>query len=678
MIKKTILSLQNLILLIFCIPSFQCLNSQVFTDSNLPIVIIDTDNGDAIPDDPRIFGLMKIIQRPDGARNFVSDANNEVFLDYSGSISIEIRGFSSQFLPKKPYGFTTLSDDRLENDNVKLLGMPSENDWILNAFAYDDSMMRDFISYTMARQMGQYAVRLHYCEVVLNGDYIGLYALSEKIKRDGDRVDISKLNDDEITLPEVTGGYIMQTDRVSGDEEFAWTSNGVGYIHEKPNEDEVTAEQSAYIESVFNDLDATAQNSDIVSGYPSVIDIPAFVDYMLMSEIASNVDAYEYSTYYHKDRSGKLRAGPVWDYNLTYGNDLVQFNFDRSLTDVWQFSNGDNEGAGFWEDLFDDTKFKCYLSRRFNELISPGEPLNYDSISDLIDSNAVLISEAVLREDERWNTIDDFTGEISNMKIWIQERITWMQNNLGEFSNCNMVEIPSLVITKINYNPEETDLFPESDDLEFIVIQNTSNEIINLTGIYFSQLGISYQFPVNAVIADSESIYLAGDAATFQAKYGFAPFDTFTRDLSNKRQNLVLSDAFGNVIDEVEYLDEAPWPEEADGDGFYLELIDVNSDNAIASNWIAVSEEALNTNDFDNSIQTITVYPNPAEAKLILSSEQTIQNITIFNLLGQQVKTFQVNFKLGEIDISELTNGAYFLNLKLINGARVTKKVFKK
>jgi len=677
MMIKNILHLQRLILLTLCFVSGYHVNSQTFTDSNLPIIIIETVNGDEIPDEPKILGTMKIIQRPNGDRNFVSDASNEAFLNYSGTIGIETRGSSSQELLKKPYGIDTLEDDGIENDNVQLLGMPKENDWILNSFAFDDSMMRDYISYTMARQMGQYAVNLKYCEVVLNGDYIGLYALSEKIKRDGDRVDIAKLSDDENSLPEITGGYIIQTDRTGGDNPpEAWNNNGAGYIHEKPNSDDITSAQSSYIESVFRDLDDNATNSIITSGYPSIIDVPSFVDYMLVAEFASNVDAYALSTFYHKDRSGKLRAGPVWDYNLTYGNDLFQWGYDRSFTDVWQF-NYSNIGANFWGDLFADPTFKCYLSKRFNEVTNTGEPLNYDYISSLIDSTAALISEALVRENERWNTIENFSEEIINMKSWIQERITWMRDNLGEFSNCNSVQTPSLVITKIHYNPQETVTFPESDDLEFIEIKNTGSTIVTLTGIYLIKLGVSYQFPQNATISAGESIYLAGDATTFQNKYGITPFDTFARDLSNKSQNLVLADAFGNLIDEVEYLDSAPWPETADGDGFYLQLIDDNSDNSLAINWIASSSEALSTNGFDNSEVNFTVYPNPAEEKLMINSEQTIQEITIFNLLGQQIKTFQVSFKSGEINISELNKGIYFLNLKFINDARISTKIFK-
>jgi hypothetical protein len=651
-----------------------------FTDSNLPIVIINTQNAEEIPDEPKIIGTMKIIQRPDGARNFLTDANTDEFLDYSGTIGIETRGSSSQTLPKKPYGFDTLEDDGIENNSVELLGMAKENDWILNSFAFDDSMMRDYISYEMARTMGQYAANLRYCEVVLNGEYIGLYALSEKIKRDGDRVDIAKLKDDENSLPALTGGYLMQTDRFDEENPAAWFNNGAGYIHEKPNSDDITAVQSSYIESVFRDLDENAANSNITSGYPSIIDVPSFVDYMLMAEIASNVDTYVYSTYYHKDRMGKLRAGPVWDYNLTFGNDLFDafdIYYDRSFTDVWQFKYL-NQGAYFWGELFADATFKCYLSKRFNEITATGAPLNYNAISDLIDTTAALISEAVVRENEKWNTIPNFSGEINNMKAWIQERFTWMRSELGGFSSCNSVATPSLVITKINYNPQETDAFPESDDLEFIEIQNTGTTLIDLTGIYLSKLGVSYQFPQNATIAAGESKYLAGEATTFQNKYGITPFDTFTRDLSNKSHSLVLVDAFGNLIDQVEYSDEDPWPESADGDGFYLELINVNLDNSLASNWVATSDASLSVNGFNNSEVDFAVYPNPVREKVMITSKQIIREIIIFNPLGQQIKKVKVNLKSAEINIRNLNNGVYYLNLRLVNGATISTKIIKK
>ena len=654
-------------------------SSATFTNSNLPIVIITTEDAADIQDEPRVFGTMKIIKRPDGSRNYVSDANTEGFIEYSGTISIEIRGSSSQYLPKKPYGFSTLTADRLDNDNVALLGMESENDWILNSFAFDDSMMRDYISYELARKMGQYAVNLKYCEVIVNGEYKGLYALSEKIKIDGDRVDIAKLDIDDNTLPKLSGGYLIQTDRPTAKDPQAWGNNGAGYIIEKPSADVITTQQASYIETYFRNLDLHASNSSIINGYPSIIDIPSFVDYMLLAEISSNADAYALSTFYHKDRGGKLRAGPIWDYNLTYGNDLFgTFNeyYDRSLTNVWQFEYS-NTGSNIWRSLYYNSSFRCYLAKRFNQATSTGQSLDYNYITNLIDSTAALISEALVRENEKWNTIANFPGEIINLKNWLQQRITWMKTNLGEFSNCSNITTPSLVISKIDYHPQETATFADSDDQEFIEIQNTGSADVVLTGVYLLKLGVSYQFPKFSTLPAGKSVYIASNAATFEAKYGFAPFDTFTRDLSNKSQHLVLADAFGNIIDEVQYADKAPWPEAADGDGYYLELINVAADNSLASNWRASTDAVLSTNRFDSAAIDFTVYPNPVKEKMMISSQQTIQNVSVYNLLGQQINSVSVNYTTGEIKVPTLQKGMYILTVKLIDGAMVSKKFFK-
>ena len=119
---------------------------------------------------------------------------------------------------------------------------------------------------------------------------------------------------------------------------------------------DVTTQQNSYIHSEFDMLGSTAStgNSSLINGYPSIIDIPSFVDFMIINELSANADAYQFSTYFHKDRNGKLRAGPIWDINLTFGNDLSIWNFDRSKTNTWQFSNGDNEGPKFWFDLYNN------------------------------------------------------------------------------------------------------------------------------------------------------------------------------------------------------------------------------------------------------------------------------------------------------------------------------------
>jgi hypothetical protein len=107
-----------------------------FYSSNLPMIFLQTAGGQGIPDEPKIEATMKIIERPEGQRNYVYDINTLDYLNFNGPIKIETRGSSSTFFSKKQYALTTY-DAIGEKDNVKLLDMPKENDWILSGIAFD-------------------------------------------------------------------------------------------------------------------------------------------------------------------------------------------------------------------------------------------------------------------------------------------------------------------------------------------------------------------------------------------------------------------------------------------------------------------------------------------------------------------------------------------------------------
>jgi hypothetical protein len=665
-------------LVIFLLLQVLVVSAQDFTDSNLPIVIIDTDldeNGQPldIPDDPRILASMKIIRHPDGSRNYMDDFNNAAFLNYDGRINIEIRGSSSQSLPKKPYGLTTLMPDDTSNNNVPLLDMPSENDWVLNGLAFDPSLLRDYLSYNLARMMGEYAPRTEYCEVVINGEYKGLYVLQEKIKADSNRVNILKITDTDNMLPNLTGGYITKADKTTGGDPVAWTMPTYGqwqaeFIHDLPEPDEVTPQQDNYIHAQFTSLAAASQtdNMSLTTGVPSMIDLPSFIDFMIIAELSSNADAYQLSTYFHKERSGKLRAGPIWDYNLTYGNDLWGFN--RSLYNVWQFDNDDNTGAKFWKDLFDNPIFKCYLSRRWNEVTSADHPLKHSNILTFIDTTVDYISEATVRENEKWGTVPNHALEIAVMKVWLYNRINWITSHIGTFSGCNNVFVPQLVINKINYNPGTSGSFPVANDQEFIEIKNAGATTVTMTGFYFRELGITYQFPAGSTIGAGASVFLASNPAIFQAKHGITAFGQFTRNLSNSSQQLELADGFGNVIDYVKYLDESPWPD-ADGNGSYLTLIDTALDNALAESWTVSSSTTLSNESF--APDAVSIYPNPVRDVLNIHTPAAAV-LSIVDVTGKCVKSLSSE-GFSAIDLSVLSRGIYFLRITTAEGTRTEK-----
>jgi hypothetical protein len=249
-----------------------------------------------------------------------------------------------------------------------------------------------------------------------------------------------------------------------------------------------------------------------------------------------------------------------------------------------------------------------------------------------------------------------------------------MTNNLGEFASCSNVAVPPLVITKINYNPSTSVSFPLSNDQEFIEIQNTGTTLVTLSGIYFSELGTSYQFPYNATISGNSSLYLASNETVFQSKYGFAPFGQFTRNLSNKSQKIVLADAFGNIIDSVEYFDTSPWPTAADGGGSYLQLTNTSLDNNLGTSWVA-STASLSVSNFDLD-SVITLYPNPTNLSLTVKSQFNIDKIEIYDVLGKFVKSIQVNANEIQTDVSNFSMGMYFMKIYTQYGTK-TQKWFK-
>jgi hypothetical protein len=639
-----------------------------FTQSNLPIVIINTDNN------------AEIIYHTDGSTNYVTDQNTTAYLNYSGRIKIEVRGSTSQDLPKKQYGWTTYENDNTTKKKVNILNMPKQNDWILNGLAFDPSLIRDYLSYNLSRAIGYYTVRTQYCEVVLNGVYNGLYILQEKLKDDENRINIEAIDDAAAEGMALTGGYITKADKTTGGDPVAWVMQSyVGstdFIHELPKPEDVTTTQNNYIRQQFTNLATTSHNNNnsFATGYPSIIDIPTFVDFMVMSEIAGNVDTYQISTYFHKDIGGKLRAGPIWDYNLTFGNDLFIYGYDRGHYNVWQFANGDNEGPKFWKDLFDTPDFRCYFSRRWNELTQAGQPLNYNKIVDLINATTATIRDAAGREQARWGTVPNFDGEVANIKSWLLQRITWITNNAGSYNACQNPALPSLVITDISYNPSESAEFPESDDQEFFAIKNTGTTVVNLTGVYLRELGVSYQFPANSTITAGQTYYIAGNATVFQQKYGAAPFGEFQRTLSNSTQNIVLADGMGNIIDAVQYDDDTPWPN-ADGNGMYLHLADTTLDNSLATSWVAVSEASLGTAGFENSAG-ILLYPNPVTNVLNITAKEAVDVFEVYNIYGELLQSGRPGTTRLQLQLDVYASGIYFVKVKTASGS-ITKKVVK-
>lgn len=442
----------SLLPLIFCLALAHIGFTQTFSSSNLPIIVINT-GGVSIPNEPKITADMGIIDNGVGVRNNLTDPYN----NYSGKIGIELRGSSSQSFPKKQYG-VELRDALGVGINASLLGMPAEEDWVLFAPYNDKSLMRDVLAYKLGRDLGRYAPRTRFCEVVMNGEYLGVYVLMEKIKRDANRVAIASLNPGEIQGDDLTGGYIIKIDKESGSGNGGWYSsytppnrNGgqqIYFQYDYPSATDIVTEQRNYIKQYVYNFETALISptfTDPVNGYAKYMDVNSFIDFYIMNEVSKNVDGYRLSTYLYKKKDsdgGKLHMGPIWDFNLGFGNAnyCTQGNPEGWVTNFNNICNQDYWLIPFWWDkLYQDGAYRNKLAARWNEVRS--NQLQTSKIISYIDSVANVLSESQQRNFQRWPVLNTyvwpnyyigptFASEVSWLKNWVTSRLSWMDANM--------------------------------------------------------------------------------------------------------------------------------------------------------------------------------------------------------------------------------------------------------
>ena len=436
----------------------------IFDTSNLPILMIDT-YGNSIPDEPRIDAYLGIIDNETGLNHVTDDFNG-----YNGHITIEKRGNSSQWNDKTPYRFETVDEDG-ENNNVSLLGMPEENDWVLYAPWQDKSMVRNILTYKLSNDIGRYAPRTKLVELYLNDGYEGVYVLMEKIKRDGDRVDISKLNPDEISGDDVTGGYILKFDWFfTGDNIGGFQSNvdGMTYNYHYPQPSDIVPEQEEYIIDYINNFEnimSSDNYTDLDTGYPSIMNVESFVDFILLQELAKNVDAYRLSTYIYKNKESvdnRLTAGPVWDFNHGYGN--------CDYGETWEIDNwlleynpeGGDQMSFWWERLWQDENFQYKAAERYTELRST--IFSEEHINSIIDSSVNELGDAVDRNFSKWPILGTYVWpnyyvfetheqEVDYLKSWISDRLEWMDSEILLLKTESSIKPENFYINEAYPNP---------------------------------------------------------------------------------------------------------------------------------------------------------------------------------------------------------------------------------
>lgn len=496
---------------------------QTFTQSDLPLILIDTQ-GKNIPDDPKITALMKVINN-DNKVNKVTDTNYE----YDGYIGIEIRGNTSQiFFDKKSFSIETRTDSGT-NRNVSLLGLPEENDWVLYGPYSDKTMIRNVLAYHLGNTQGRWSPRTRYCEVFINNEYRGVYVLTEKIKIDKNRVDIAKLLPVDNAGDELTGGYIMRIDR---DRYGSWNSPFMGRTgnvdvpisYLDPPYDELTAQQRSYIRDYITDFEYALHDDDFKNpeaGYRPYVNVLSWVDYFLITELTRDLDGYRCSVYFHKDKDskgGKLVMSPLWDYNLGFGNG----NFMEADNPFGWTADGIGKGDWYeipfwWDKLREDPYFNSVIKRRWEELRS--KSFSNLSINEFIDSCSNVLMQSQQRNYQKFDILNKFVwpnayiggsyfSEVNYLKDWIADRLDWLDDQFNSIIPLSSGEVINHSTAAENHIIVYPNPFAERVTLRISLSEDAEAEILihNMLGSEIAHLSMVCHAGSNE-ISFSENVF---------------------------------------------------------------------------------------------------------------------------------------------------------------------------
>ncbi len=412
----------------------------VYYSSDLPIVKLTT-LGQPIDNEPKVPVLMQIIDNGPGIRNVPTQTN----FAYEGNIMAELQGYTGPYYPKKNYDFE-LVDTAGNALDTSLLGMPPESDWIFKAEYLDHALIKNALTYEMARRMGNYAPRTAFCEILLDDEYLGIYTLTEKVKRDKNRVNIAKLTAADTAGSALTGGYIFEMN-INGDPadwvsqflpiNYATSQSNVEFKMVYPKNSKIQPQQFAYIHQFTDDFEAVLQSpnfADTASGYRKWLDPATFIDFLIVNEFSMNYDSYGRSTYLYKEKDkdgGLLKIGPPWDYDRAYD----YFNPDNLPLWVWKRTHDFWPFPFWWARLWEDRSFRQQTACRWQNLRA--NTLSDAAFAGLIDSFGQQLAESQQRNFRVWNELGamSFPQHLDTLKNFLARRLLWIDSTLA-------VEVP--------------------------------------------------------------------------------------------------------------------------------------------------------------------------------------------------------------------------------------------
>ncbi len=390
-------------------------DSNLFMIGGLPTVSIHTEGNvepyDKITDIPSIISI-------------IGDKGNNIIAQTGGTRE---RGNYSRTFPKRPY--------RIKFDSKQnVLDAPAKaKKWTLINNYGDKTLMRNLIAFHLSSVFEMpYTPYGTAVNVIMNGEYKGCYQLCDQIEVNKNRVNITEMKPTDNEGEALTGGYLIEVDAYAEDE-ISWftSSNSTRVTIKSPDEDEITTEQSNYIRNFYSNME---------NNWRTYLDTNTFLRHFLVGELSGNTDTY-WSVYMYKQRGeDKLYVGPVWDFDIAFENDNRTYPINNHTQWVYQYGSVEGYMRTLTTNIINDNTTKAQLIDIWDEARHNG--IDEESLLAFIDNMSEQLQESQKLNFTRWNIMNQYVhqnpriygsyqGEVNNVKNYLKERITWIDNKLG-------------------------------------------------------------------------------------------------------------------------------------------------------------------------------------------------------------------------------------------------------
>ena len=407
-------------------------DSQFYQITNLPTVVINTKGAQEVTSKEEELSSVVYIVSEEGKKLLATEKTG-----------VRGRGNASWNFPKKPY--------RLKFDEKQqLLDAPAKaKKWTLINNYGDKTLMRNILAFELSRRFGlAYTPYCHPVDVVLNGEYRGCYQLCDQIEVNKNRVNITEMEPEDVDLPELSGGYLIEVDAYASTEASHFYSTlGTPVTIKSPDDEDIVNAQTRYITDYFNRMENAvfASNfADPETGYRRYLDLDSFLKHFMVGEMSGNTDTY-WSVYMTKDReSDKFFTGPVWDFDIAFDNDQRTYPIEAH-TDYIFASKGSVASKAMRQMVNRIVKEDEGARQRLLELWSEArntKGIDETSLLEYVDKTVELLIESQKLNFLRWNILSErvhenpqasgsYEGEVAIVKNFIRKRLPQLDGFIG-------------------------------------------------------------------------------------------------------------------------------------------------------------------------------------------------------------------------------------------------------